>query len=253
MELSVMERYVAFICSELPKTRRVLLTPPPPMENGEYGYKRMSKIGPRVYMETTIEIVETYTRSAKLCVKFEDYQMNDIFYMSRFQGPDKLLEEIDKKIDKIVNRTLVDDGRQEWVREQYKIKSEDFPLFKFRPGVEVDVYGDAYKNYSKKHFKEWEPGMEYESKESFINKIKTNDEFAKKWGFNIRGVEVDVYGDLYERYTKTNVVKNDDGSETHISPPGHYNQMTKDEFIDKLRTDDEFNKKWGNSSNKIVE
>jgi thymidylate synthase len=42
--------------------------------------------------------------------------------------------------------------------------------------------GDVYKNYSKKHFKEWEPGMEYESKESFINKIKTDHEFAKKWG-----------------------------------------------------------------------
>jgi hypothetical protein len=132
MELSVMERYVAFICSELPKTRRVLLNPPPPMENGEYGYKRMSKIGPHVYMPVEIEIVETYTRSAKLCVKFEDYQINDIFYMSRHKGPDKLLEEIDKKIDKIVNRTLIDDGRQEWVREQYKIKSDNFPIFKIK-------------------------------------------------------------------------------------------------------------------------
>jgi hypothetical protein len=186
MELSVMERYVAFICSELPKKRRVLLNPPPPMENGEYGYKRMSKIGPRVYMETTIEIVETYTRSAKLCVKFEDYQMNDIFYMSRHKGPDKLLEEIDKKIDKIVNRTLIDDGRQEWVREQYKIKSEDFPLFKFSPGVEVDVYGDLYKRYANSHttFKD---GFAHvtpiqHSKESFIEKLKTDEEFNKKWG-----------------------------------------------------------------------
>jgi len=132
MELSVMERYVAFICSELPKTRRVLLTPPPPMENGEYGYKRMSKIGPHVYMMVDIEIVEKYTRSAKLCVKFEDYQMNDIFYMSRHKGPDQLLEEIDKKIDKIVNKTLIEDGRQEWVREQYKIKSDNFPIFKIK-------------------------------------------------------------------------------------------------------------------------
>jgi hypothetical protein len=40
---------------------------------------------------------------------------------------------------------------------------------------------DAYSNYSKKHFKEWEPGMEYESKESFINKIKTDPEFLKQW------------------------------------------------------------------------
>ena len=42
--------------------------------------------------------------------------------------------------------------------------------------------GDAYKAYSKERFKEWEVGMEYESKEEFINKIKTDDEFAKKWG-----------------------------------------------------------------------
>jgi len=193
MELSVMERYVAFICSELPKTRRVLLNPPPPMENGEYGYKRMSKIGPHVYMETTIEIVETYTRSAKLCVKFEDYQMNDIFYMSRHKGPDKLLEEIDKKIDKIVNRTLIDDGRQEWVREQYKIKSDDFPLFKFRPGVEVDVYGDLYEKYENKYYKgqafgykklndnEFSPDLKL-SQEEFIEKLKTDEEFNKKWG-----------------------------------------------------------------------
>ena len=184
MELSVMERYVAFICSELPKTRRVLLTPPPPMENGEYGYKRMSKIGPHVYMETTIEIVETYTRSAKLCVKFEDYQMNDIFYMSRHKGPDKLLEEIDKKIDKIVNRTLIDDGRQEWVREQYKIKSDNFPIFKFAPGVEVDVYGDLYKNYETKTEMMMGHGFHGKllSKDEFIDKLKNDDEFNKTWG-----------------------------------------------------------------------
>ena len=191
MELNVMERYVAFICGELPTTRRVLLTPPPPMENGEYGYKRMNKIGPHVYMEATIEIVEKYTRSAKLCIKFDDYQMNDIFYMSRHKGPDKLLEEIDKKIDKIVNRTLIDDGRQEWVREQYSIRSEKFPLFDIGPGVYVDMYGELYKRY--------------------FDKIILN-----------QNMNFDV-------------------------------PMSKQEFIDKLRTDDEFNKTWGNSSNKIVE
>ena len=188
MELSVMERYVAFICNELPTTRKVLLNPPPPMENGEYGYKRMNKIGPHVYMNATIEIVEKYTRSAKLCVKFEDYQMNDIIYMSRHKGPDQLLEEIYKKIDKIVNRTLVDDGRQEWVREQYKIKSENFPLFIIEPGVYIDMWGDLYKRYS-----------------------------------------------------------------THSGLAAHLETLSKEEFIDKLRTDDEFNKKWGNSSNKIIE
>jgi hypothetical protein len=183
MELSVMERYVAFICSELPKTRRVLLNPPPPMENGEYGYKRINKIGPHVYMYVEIEVVEKYTRSAKLCIKFEDYQMNDIFYMSRHKGPDKLLEEIDKKIHKIVNRTLFDDGRQEWVREQYKIRSEKFPLFDIGPGVYIDMWGDLYKNYFDKIMLNQNMNFDVPiSKDEFIEKLRTDDEFNKKWG-----------------------------------------------------------------------
>ena len=191
MELSVMERYVAFICSELPKTRRVLLTPPPPMENGEYGYKRIYKIGPHVYMETTIEIVEKYTRSAKLCIKFEDYQMNDIFYMSRRKGPEKLLEEIDNKIYNIVNKTLIDDRRQEWVREQYKIRSEKFPLFDIGPGVYIDMWGELYENYrnnckpERGNEPDWmqpEIDFQYLTKQEFIDKLRTDDEFNKKWG-----------------------------------------------------------------------
>jgi thymidylate synthase len=43
--------------------------------------------------------------------------------------------------------------------------------------------GDAYKNYEK-WWKSYSPGGAPIplSKEEFINKIKTNDEFAKKWG-----------------------------------------------------------------------
>jgi len=38
--------------------------------------------------------------------------------------------------------------------------------------------GDAYRSYSEK-IQPWEPHLD---QEMFINKIKTNDEFAKKWG-----------------------------------------------------------------------
>lgn len=48
-----------------------------------------------------------------------------------------------------------------------------------------EIINEAYMNYSKEHFKEWEVGMEYETKESFNNKIKTDDVFAKKWGVKI--------------------------------------------------------------------
>jgi hypothetical protein len=49
----------------------------------------------------------------------------------------------------------------------------------------------------------------------------------------------------YENYTQTIIVKNDDGTETHTSPAGHYNRMTKEEFIDKIKTDPEFSKSQG--------
>lgn len=52
------------------------------------------------------------------------------------------------------------------------------------------IIDEAYLNYSKNHFKIWEPGMDYDSKESFINKIKTDSEFSEKWGLTIEEREL---------------------------------------------------------------
>lgn len=52
------------------------------------------------------------------------------------------------------------------------------------------IIDEAYLNYSKNHFKIWEPGMDYESKESFIRKCKTNPEFSGKWGLKIEEREM---------------------------------------------------------------
>lgn len=129
MELDVMERYVAFICEEIPEHRRVLLNPPPKMDNGELGYVRYAKIGPNVWEVVSIEIIAKYTRSAKFRLTFDKYVVEDIFYMSRHKGPDKLLEESYKKIDKLVNKAFTDDGRIEEIRSMYKEKSDNFKAF----------------------------------------------------------------------------------------------------------------------------
>jgi thymidylate synthase len=55
-------------------------------------------------------------------------------------------------------------------------------------------------------------------------------------------------GDAYKNYSKkseSQFIPNEDGTMTVISPAGHYNQMTKEEFINKIKTDDEFANKWG--------
>jgi hypothetical protein len=55
----------------------------------------------------------------------------------------------------------------------------------------------------------------------------------------------ELLDEVYDNYTQTKIVKNDDGTETHTSPIGHYNGMTKEEFINKCKTDTEFSKHWG--------
>jgi thymidylate synthase len=52
-------------------------------------------------------------------------------------------------------------------------------------------------------------------------------------------------GDAYKNYTQTKVIKTENG-ETHISPLGHYNNLSQEEFINRIKTDDEFAKKFGN-------
>ena len=55
-------------------------------------------------------------------------------------------------------------------------------------------------------------------------------------------------GDAYKNYQKesqTKIIDNGDSTMTHISPASHYNFLSKEEFINKIKTDDEFAKKWG--------
>ncbi len=64
---------------------------------------------------------------------------------------------------------------------------------------QIDLIGDAYKNYEVIYEKDKTPGIVYYtdplkyrpySKEEFINKIKTDDEFSKRWGIRIETREL---------------------------------------------------------------
>ena len=55
-------------------------------------------------------------------------------------------------------------------------------------------------------------------------------------------------GDAYKNYQKesqTKIIDNGDGTMTHISPASHYNFLSKEQFIEQIKTDDEFAEKWG--------
>ena len=54
----------------------------------------------------------------------------------------------------------------------------------------------------------------------------------------------ELLDEAYKNYTQTKVIKTENG-ETHISPQGHYSNLSQEEFIDKCKTDLEFSKTWG--------
>jgi hypothetical protein len=54
----------------------------------------------------------------------------------------------------------------------------------------------------------------------------------------------ELLDEAYKNYTQTKVIKTENG-ETHISPQGHYSNLSQEEFINKCKTDPEFSKTWG--------
>lgn len=112
-----MEKYVAFICSEIPKEMHTEFVQP----NVEQLARFIHKIGPRVTEKVEITILETYTRSAKIKITFDKYENESIYYMSRHKGPDNLLNEIQNKIQKIVNETFINDNRLNYIIDKYLI------------------------------------------------------------------------------------------------------------------------------------
>jgi len=71
----------------------------------------------------------------------------------------------------------------------------------------IDLIGDAYANYSKNVWKY--TNLELLTKEEFINKIKRDDEFTKKWGslgkiygYGWRNWNGKSDDELYEDYLK---------------------------------------------------
>ena len=115
-----MKRYVEFICNEIPQQLNILLYIPNSIKNEVY----IPKIGPKVWCTTDIEIIEKYTRSAKFKLKFDKYEVEDIFFMSHHKGPNRLLDEIYIKIEKLVNKTFIEDGRELEIEERYKLQKE---------------------------------------------------------------------------------------------------------------------------------
>lgn len=106
--------------------------------------------------------------------------------------------------------------------------------------VDNDVHiwdGDCYKSFCEERLaiRDFQPWEETISKEEFVNRIKTEAGFAEKWGELGK-----VYGHLWCNWN---------GKSDYELYENYLKKMestfSKDEFLQKLKTDKEFNEKFG--------
>jgi hypothetical protein len=120
--MGVTNKYVDFILDNIIQDS-ITVQLYKPMEDGARMYV---KLGPMIHCKVQIEVIEKYTRSAKLKLTFDKYEHEDIFFIPFSSSPDSIEMKTRKKIEKIVNKTFIDDDRTEDIKQMYKDKYRNF-------------------------------------------------------------------------------------------------------------------------------
>lgn len=115
-------KYAEFIVDEYLRDEYNIILNQPKNPDGSKPY--IKKLGPFVKMKVKVEVYSIYTRSAELILSFDKFTNKSIFYMPSHKSPELLGDEIYNKIDKIVNKTMLENGKEEWIREEYRKERE---------------------------------------------------------------------------------------------------------------------------------
>jgi len=114
--MTFIQKYVDFILDNIIQDNiRVQLYKP-----FEDGSRMITKIGPTVHCKVKIEVIEKYTRSAKLKLTFDKYEIEELFFIPFSSSPESIEGKTRTKIEKIVNQTFIDDNRTEDIKQMYE-------------------------------------------------------------------------------------------------------------------------------------
>lgn len=119
-ELTITQKYVNFILDNVIQDK-VIVQLYKPCEDGKRMYV---KLGPTVHCKVNIKVLEKYTRSAKLKLSFDKYEVEEIFFIPYSSSPDSIELKTRNKIEKIVNNTFIDDNRTDDIKDMHEQKSK---------------------------------------------------------------------------------------------------------------------------------
>jgi hypothetical protein len=144
--------------------------------------------------------------------------------------------------------TVIYQGDSKWSRNAYIKFVGDKIVFDCSDGeygpIEFDI--QSFYDAELKHAQDIDNDWDVTLMDGLENEPYVSDDFQIGPDGAYEDVEysTSIIDEAYKNYTQTKVIKTENG-ETHISPPGHYNGITQEEFINKCKTDPELFKGWG--------
>ena len=116
--MDIREKYIDFMLENVISSNiRVQL--PHPQEDGKLFW---TKLGPTVYMNVELEVIEKYTRSVKFNFKFDKYEVEKIIFIPIESSPIHIKEKLENTLTNLVSKTLIDDGREDDLKKMYDEK-----------------------------------------------------------------------------------------------------------------------------------
>ena len=126
--MSITEKYIDFILDNFIGSNIKVQLPKPYKEGVMW-----VKLGLVVYQEVEIEVLEKYTRSVKLKLLFDKYEVEQLVFIPIESAPISIKEKFDDRIENLVYKTFFEDGRQEEISKMYEEKQNKiFSNFKIK-------------------------------------------------------------------------------------------------------------------------
>ena len=113
--MDIREKYIEFMLDNIIGSNiRVQL--PEPQKDGKLFW---NMLGPTVYMNVELEVIEKYTRSVKFNLKFDRYEVEKIIFIPIESAPMSIKEKLDNTLTNLVSKTFIGDGRQDDLKKMY--------------------------------------------------------------------------------------------------------------------------------------
>ena len=118
MELN--KKYVRFIVENLFEDTIMVRLNEPDVPKGSI------MKGINAYMKVNVKILNEYTRSVNVKLTFDKYEVEKIVFLPIESAPYSIYYKFGKTVGKLVNETMIEDGRADEIKEMYAEKRRVF-------------------------------------------------------------------------------------------------------------------------------